>query len=334
MSMMRAMVFENQGESLKRREISIPIPSQDQFLIRVQACGICRTDLHILDGELPHPKLPLIPGHQIIGTIVASGGGRSDWIGKRVGVPWLGGSCGTCPFCLKREENLCTHAIYTGYQINGGFAEYCTANQAFCFPIPSGYPSVQAAPLMCAGVIGYRCLRFAGEGKRLGLYGFGAAAHILTQVARYQGRDVYAFTREGDQSTQKFAKDLGAVWAGGSDQRPPAALDAAIIFAPEGKLVPLALRAVQKAGTVVCGGIHMSDIPSFPYADLWEERVIRSVANLTRKDAQEFLELAPKVPVETVVTVYPLEEANQALEDLRNGNFKGAAVIQVGNVDA
>ena len=323
--MMRAMVLENQGESLKLTELPVPIPLKGQLLIKIHCCGICRTDLHVLDGELPHPKLPLILGHQIVGTVVSEGVRH----GQRVGIPWLGGSCGHCFYCMEGNENLCDEAVYTGYQINGGFAEYCVAREAFCFPLPEDYPDLQVAPLLCAGLIGYRSLRLAGKGKNLGLYGFGAAAHILTQVACYQGRNVYAFTRKGDQSTQDFAKELGAVWAGASEDSPPVPLDAAIIFAPAGELVPLALHAVRKGGAVVCGGIHMSDIPSFPYSDLWGERILRSVANLTRKDGEEFLGLAPKIPVKTVVTAYPLEKANQALDDLRHGRFKGAAVINV-----
>lgn len=328
---MRAMVLQQKKHPLILEELPVPVPKKGQVLIKVNACGICRTDLHVVDGELEHPKLPLIPGHQIVGIIEKKGHGTSLVEGTRVGVPWLGGSCGHCEYCLVGGENLCDNAVYTGYQVNGGFAEYCVANEKFCFPLPESYPDLQAAPLLCAGLIGYRALRMAGAGTNLGFYGFGAAAHILTQVACYQHRNVYAFTRKNDSKTQDFAKSLGAVWAGDSDQKPPEPLDAAIIFAPEGPLVPTALRAVRKGGIVICAGIHMSDIPSFPYSILWEERSIKSVANLTRRDGDEFLALAPKIPVKTSVTVYPLEKANEALDDLRHGRFSGAAVIQVAN---
>ena len=327
---MRAMVLDNPGEALQLRDIPKPTPCAGEVLIKVHACGVCRTDLHVVDGDLTEPALPIVPGHQIIGTVAALGDGVSSLAtGQRVGVPWLGGSCGECRYCRSERENLCDHARYTGYQINGGFAEYCVADAHFCFPIPEEYPDLQAAPLLCAGLIGYRSLRMAGDGHRLGFFGFGAAAHILIQVARFEGREVYAFTRPGDTNSQAFAKKLGAVWAKGSDQVPDEPLDAAIIFAPVGDLVPAALKSVAKGGIVVCAGIHMSDIPSFPYSILWEERVLRSVANLTRRDGEEFLALAPMVPVKTEVHPYPLEKAGDALDDLRAGRFDGAAVIVV-----
>ncbi len=298
------------------------------MLIRVHACGVCRTDLHVVDGELNEPNLPIIPGHQIIGVVEEARLGNGAFKpGDRVGVPWLGWSCGKCEFCLSGRENLCDNAKYTGYHINGGFAEYCVADERFCFPVPPAYPDLQAAPLLCAGLIGFRALRMAGDGQRVGFYGFGASAHILLQVAAYQKRDVYAFTRSGDRESQAFAQRLGAKWTGGSEEMPPEALDAAIIFAPVGSLVPQALRAVKKGGVVVCAGIHMSDIPAFPYSILWGERRIQSVANLTRRDGEEFLALAPKIPVKTEVNPYPLERANEALEDLRHGRLTGAAVI-------
>jgi alcohol dehydrogenase, propanol-preferring len=327
---MRAMVLENQRQPLRLLDLPIPTATPGEMLIKVHACGLCRTDLHVVDGELTEPKLPLIPGHQIVGTVAdnSQGSGRFS-IGERVGVPWLGWSCGVCEYCRSDRENLCDWARYTGYQMNGGFAEYCVADERFCFRIPSGYPDVQAAPLLCAGLIGYRALRMAGDARQIGFYGFGASAHILLQVAQYQGRDVYAFTREGDSGSQQFARQLGAVWAGNSEEESPMPLDAAIIFAPVGSLVPTALRAVRKGGTVVCAGIHMSDIPSFPYSLLWGERVVKSVANLTRRDGEEFLALAPLVPVRTEVQTYPLERANDALDDLRHGRFNGAAVIEV-----
>ena len=307
------------------------------MLLRVHACGVCRTDLHIVDGELTHPLLPLIPGHQIVGTVEALGEDVSGlFVGQRVGVPWLGWTCGHCSYCTSGRENLCREARFTGYQINGGYAEKTVADARYCFPIPDGYPDLQAAPLLCAGLIGYRALCMAGASRgsdgaagRLGLYGFGAAAHIVIQVALHQGRSVYAFTRAGDQAAQQLAGELGAVWAGDSTQEPPEPLDAAIIFAADGGLVPRALEAVAPGGTVVCAGIHMSDIPSFPYRVLWEERTVRSVANLTRADAGEFLSLAPAVPVSTRVTVFPLERVNDALDALRRGLFTGAAVVKV-----
>lgn len=327
---MRAMVLEAAHQPLQLQTVPDPATGAGQVLLRVHCCGICRTDLHILDGELPSPKLPLILGHQIVGEVIACGeGARRFARGDRVGVPWLGWSCGQCGYCRSGRENLCDFARYTGYQLDGGFAECCVADERFCFPIPPGYPDLQAAPLLCAGLIGFRALRLAGEGARLGLYGFGASAHLVIQVARYQGRDVYAFTSPGDVEHQAYARRLGAVWAGGSDVPPPEALDAAIIFAPVGALVPAALRAVVKGGTVVTAGIHMSDIPAFPYEILWGERVVRSVANLTRQDGEEFLALAPRIPVHTDVTPYPLEQANEALADLRAGRFDGAAVLVI-----
>ena len=327
---MRAMILEKQRQPLHLADVPQPIPSAGQLLIKVHACGVCRTDLHVVDGDLTEPHLPLIPGHQIVGTVTdASRGTGLFSTGDRVGVPWLGGSCGQCRYCLSGRENLCDQARYTGYQINGGFAEFCVADERFCFPIPDGYDDLQAAPLLCAGLIGYRALTMTGDARRLGLYGFGAAAHIVIQVARFQSREVYAFTRRGDSAGEKFARSLGAVWAGPSDLAPPAELDAAIIFAPAGELVPTALRAVAKGGIVVCAGIHMTDIPSFPYSILWGERIVRSVANLTRRDGEEFLALAPKIPVTTEAHSYPLEMVNQALDDLRAGRFTGAAVIVI-----
>jgi propanol-preferring alcohol dehydrogenase len=305
-----------------------PKPDAGQVLIRVHACAVCRTDLHIVDGELTDPKLPLIPGHQIVGNVVETDAGRFS-VGDRVGVPWLGWTCGECLYCTSGRENLCDNARFTGYHIDGGYAEYTVADHRFCFPIPDGYPDLQAAPLLCAGLIGYRSLRMAGDAERLGLYGFGAAAHIVTQVAWHQGRRVFAFSRPGDKEAQRFARELGAIWAGDSTQAPPEELDAALIFAPVGALVPAALRAVAKGGLVVCGGIHMSDIPSFPYEILWGERAVRSVANLTRQDGEEFLALAPEVPIHTEVVPFPLEKANEALKTLRSGELRGAAVLVV-----
>ena len=324
------MILDKPGQRLRLTEVPAPTPATGQLLIKVQACGVCRTDLHVVDGDLKEPKLPIIPGHQIVGVVEKAGPGVSRFMtGDRVGVPWLGGSCGECAYCVSGRENLCAKALYTGYQINGGFAEKCVADQRFCFPIPAGYPDLQAAPLLCAGLIGYRALNMTGEARRLGFYGFGASAHILIQVAVFQKREVYAFTRVGDRKAQEFARQLGAVWTGDSNQAPPHELDAAIIFAPDGALVPIALKAVARGGTVVCAGIHMSDIPSFPYSILWGERIVRSVANLTRRDGEEFLALAPKVPVRTEVHPYPLDKANEALDDLRAGRFTGAAVIVV-----
>lgn len=296
--------------------------------MRVAACAVCRTDLHVVDGELPSPKLPIVPGHEIVGRVIEKGRAVTTHdIGDRVGIPWLGFTCGECAYCRSGRENLCDRALFTGYQIDGGYAEYAVADQRFCFSIPEGFDDVQAAPLLCAGLIGYRSLVMAGDAERLGIYGFGAAAHIVAQVARYQGRKIFAFTRPGDRAAQQFALDLGAVWAGDSGVSPPEPLDAAIIFAPVGALVPLALRAVVKGGVVVCGGIHMSDIPSFSYDLLWGERTVRSVANLTRRDGEEFLALVAKVPIRTEVEVLPLEQANEALERLRSGRLRGAAVL-------
>src|SRR5882724_10594709 len=327
---MRAMLFENAGEPLRQTELSMPMPGPDQILIRVHACAVCRTDLHIVDGELAHPKLPLVPGHEVVGTIAQLGVGVTRFrVGDRVGVPWLGWTCGECAYCRNGQENLCDQAKFTGYTLDGGYAEFTVADQRFCFPIPDSYGDAEAAPLLCAGLIGYRSLVKAGDGKRLGIYGFGAAAHIITQVARYQNREIYGFTRPGDREAQKFAETLGAVWTGGSNELPPVKLDAAIIFAPVGELVPQALLAVGKGGIVVCGGIHMSDVPSFPYAILWEERSLCSVANLTRQDGEEFFALAPRVPVRTEVQTFPLEEANATLARLRSGKIQGAAVLVV-----
>ena len=327
---MRAMILDTAGRKLRLAATPVPTPSPGQVLLRVHACAVCRTDLHVVDGDLTRLKLPLVPGHEIVGTVAALGAGVDRFaIGDRVGVPWLGWTCGVCEFCRSGRENLCAQARFTGYQIDGGYSDYTVADQRFCFALPSGYSDVEAAPLLCAGLIGYRSLRMAGDARRLGLYGFGAAAHIIAQVARWQGRDVYAFTSPGDIEAQAFARELGAVWASGSDQPPPEPLDAAIIFAPVGPLVPAALRAVERGGTVVCAGIHMSPIPSFPYDILWGERVVRSVANLTRRDGEEFLELAPKVPVKTRPLPYPLEQANQALDDLRAGRLQGAAVLHI-----
>jgi propanol-preferring alcohol dehydrogenase len=331
---MRAMVLEKQGEPLKMRQVPVPEPGPDQVLVRVHACGVCRTDLHIVDGELEHPRLPLILGHQIVGTVVRSGEKVDRFRpGQRVGVPWLGYTDGSCRYCRRGQENLCENPQFTGYTLDGGYAEYAVADQRYIFQLPENYSDVEAAPLLCAGLIGYRTYRLAGEHQeRLGIYGFGAAAHIITQVAAYLGNKVYAFTRPGDLATQEFARQLGAVWAGGSDELPPEKLDAALVFAPVGSLMVAALRATAKGGTVVSGGIHMSDIPSFPYNLLWEERVIRSVANLTRQDGEEFLAIAPKVPVRTEVEVFPLLEANAALEKLRSGQLRGAAILQINKV--
>jgi len=325
---MRAMLFGQVGQPLRMVERDAPTPQAGQLLLRVHACGICRTDLHLLDGEVEIKEPPRILGHQIVATVedTGEGNGTTIEVGDRVGVPWLGWTDGTCAWCRSGRENLCPNARFTGCDIDGGFAEYAVADARFCFPIPEGYPDEQAAPLMCAGLIGYRALRMCGEAQRIGLYGFGASAHILAQVCSSQGREVYAFTRAGDEKTQAFARELGAVWAGASEDAPPQPLDAAIIFAPVGSLVPLALAAVAPGGTVVCGGIYMSEIPSFPYSALWQERTVRSVANLTRADAREFLPLVPQIPVRTRVTTYPLEQANEALADLRAGRFSGAGV--------
>ncbi|HUO57379.1 MAG TPA: zinc-dependent alcohol dehydrogenase family protein [bacterium] len=327
---MNAMVLIEQGKPLRLSVLDKPNPGKGQVLVKVHACGICRTDLHVVDGDLKEPKLPLVPGHQVVGVVDSLGpGAKAFKPGDRVGIPWLGGSCGACSYCQSGRENLCDKALYTGYQMDGGFAEYCLADERYAFPIPPSYPDLQAAPLLCAGLIGYRAYQMAGAGKRLGFYGFGAAAHVLIQLARKQGREVYAFTRPGDSESQAFAKKLGAAWAGAAGEIPPQILDAAILFAPVGEHVPLALKAVAKGGTVVCAGIHMSDIPSFPYSLLWGERTVRSVANLTRKDGEEFLKLAPQIPIQTEVRVYPLEKANEALADLRAGRMQGAAVLQI-----
>ncbi|MBV9385969.1 MAG: zinc-dependent alcohol dehydrogenase family protein [Chroococcidiopsidaceae cyanobacterium CP_BM_ER_R8_30] len=327
---MRAMILDQPGQPLRLADLPVPTPQAGQVLLRIRACGICRTDLHIVDGELTHPKLPLVPGHQIVGTVEAVGDRVKQFtIGDRVGVPWLGHTCNHCRYCLSGRENLCDYAQFTGYQIDGGYAEYTVADGRFCFPIPDEYPDLQAAPLLCAGLIGYRSYRMVGEAERIGFYGFGSAAHILIQVARYQGRQVYAFTRPGDEEGQQFARQLGAVWAGGSDELPPELLDAAILFAPSGQLIPAALRAVVKGGVVVCAEIHMSDIPSFPYEILWEERVLRSVANLTRRDGVEFLTLAPKIPIRTEVEAFPFTHANAALDAVRSSKINGAAVLVV-----
>ena len=328
---MRAMVLHRPGERLRLADLPTPEPAARQILLRVKACAVCRTDLHVIDGELPEPKLPIVPGHEIVGEVMRAGPGV-DWFsaGERVGIPWLGYTCGRCRYCASGQENLCDQARFTGYQIDGGYAEYAVADARYCFPIHGDYADHEAAPLLCAGLIGYRSLRMAGEGERLGIHGFGAAAHIVAQVARHQGRQVYAFTRAGDQEAQAFARELGAIWTGSSEEQPPEELDAAIIFAPVGALIPAALRAVRKGGVVVAGGIHMSDIPSFPYRILWGERVVRSVANLTRRDAEEFLALAPKVPVRTETELFPLAEANEALDRLRAGRLRGAAVLAPG----
>ena len=329
---MRAMILDRAGQLLRSGELPIPKPQAEQVLLKVHVCGVCRTDLHIVDGELAKPKLPLVLGHQIVGTVVETGNQATKFsLGTRVGVPWLGHTCNCCRYCLAGKENLCDRALFTGYDLNGGYAEYAVADESFCFPIPEGYPDLQAAPLLCAGLIGYRSYLMTEDAEKIGFYGFGAAAHILIQVAKYRGRQVYAFTRPGDSRGQQFARSLGAVWAGGSDELPPDKLDAAIIFAPVGKLVPAALKAVAKGSIVVCAGIHMSDIPSFPYQILWEERILRSVANLTRRDGEEFLALAPQIPIQTEVTSFPLAEANQALDALRTGKIDGAAVLAVAN---
>jgi propanol-preferring alcohol dehydrogenase len=334
---MRAMVLSRvAGGRLEPREIERPEPGPGQLLIEVAACGVCRTDLHVVDGDLTGPELPLVPGHEIVGRVVAKADDVAGFdAGQRVGVPWLGFACGACRYCRRGQENLCAAARYTGYQIDGGYAEFTVADGRYTFPLPDGPSDPELAPLLCAGLIGYRSYRMALDGpcggEHIGLYGFGAAAHILCQVAAYQGKKVYAFGRPGDPRSLQFARELGAVWAGPSDQPPPRELDAAILFAPVGELVPTALRAVGRGGVVVCAGIHMSDIPSFPYRILWEERIVRSVANLTRRDAEEFLALAPQVPVRTRVTEYSLSEANRALDDLREGRFDGAAVLLPGN---
>ncbi len=327
---MHAMVLEQPGSALVSRDLPLPVPAAGQVRVRVHACGVCRTDLHIADGELPDPKLPLVLGHQIVGVVDETGADvESVSRGDLVGIPWLGWTCGDCRFCRSGRENLCDRALFTGYQLDGGFAESAVADARYCFPVPSGYPAAAVAPLLCAGLIGYRALTLSGDAAILGLYGFGAAAHIVGQVARWQGRRVFAFTREGDEAGQEFARSLGVDWAGAAGDAPPEELDAALIFAPAGELVPVALRAVAKGGVVVCAGIHMSDLPSFPYELLWGERTIRSVANLTRRDGLEFLELAPRVPVSTHVETFALPEANEALRRLRAGAIEGAAVLSV-----
>ena len=327
---MRAMVLEAPREPLRERRVPTPRLGYGQLLIRVRACGVCRTDLHVCDGELTEPKLPLVLGHQIVGTVEAIADGVDGFTeGQRVGIPWLGRACGDCRYCLSDRENLCDHAEFTGYQVDGGYAEFAVAEPRFALPLPGSFSDLQAAPLLCAGLIGYRALSMTYGAERVGLYGFGSAAHIVAQVAAFQGRKVFAFTRPGDLRNQEFARKIGAVWAGGSDVAPPETLDAAIIFAPAGTLVPRALRAVGKGGIVVCAGIHMSDIPSFPYEALWGERSLRSVANLTRRDGLEFLELAPRIPVHMEVQSYPLADANRALTDLRNGAVSGALVLTI-----
>ena len=330
---MRAMLFERVGAPLVLRDVAKPSPNSGQLLIRVSACAVCRTDLHIVDGELLQPKLPLILGHEIVGRVEAMGEGAKRFkIGDRVGIPWLGWTCGKCTFCLTNRENLCDNARFTGYTIDGGYAEFTVADERFCFPLPDQYDDVAVAPLLCAGMLGYRSYRKTKDAQKLGIYGFGAAAYLITQVALFEQREIFAFTRPGDKAGQDFARSLGVKWAGGSDEMPAEKLDAAIIFAPVGALVPAALRALAKGGIIVCGGIHMSDIPSFPYRDLWEERIISSVANLTRRDGDEFLEMAPRIPVKTKTEIFPLEEANEALEQLRSGRIEGAAVLKVGQV--
>jgi propanol-preferring alcohol dehydrogenase len=312
------MVLRAQREPLREEELPVPQAAPGQVLLRVLACGVCRTDLHVVDGELPHPKLPLVPGHQIVGV-------AED--GRRLGVPWLGWTCGVCRYCTSGRENLCDRARFTGYDLDGGYAEWAVADERFCFPVPDGFADLAAAPLLCAGLIGFRSLRFTGDAERLGLYGFGAAAHIVAQVARHEGRRIFAFTSPGDEAAQEFARGLGAEWAGSSTERPPEELDAAILFAPVGSLVPAALAATARGGTVVCAGIHMSDIPQLPYELLWGERSVRSVANLTRRDGEEFLALAPQVPVRTETETFPLSDANEALARLRAGEIRGAAVL-------
>jgi len=325
---MRCMQLDRLGEPLRLRERHVPQPGNGELMLAVSACGVCRTDLHVVDGDLIHSKLPIVPGHEIVGRVAAVGQGVSGFrMGERVGVPWLGATCGVCPYCREDAENLCNAPVFTGYTRDGGFATHTIADARYCFPLGEDGNDAEIAPWLCAGLIGWRSYRMAGDGRALGLYGFGAAAHILAQVARWQGRRVFAFTRKSDTAAQDFARSLGAEWAGGSDEMPPEPLDAAIIFAPVGALVPAALKAVRKGGRVICGGIHMSDIPSFPYALLWEERQLRSVANLTREDAREFLQFAPQAGVRCEVTRYPLEQANEALADLREGRLQGAAVL-------
>ncbi len=328
---MRAMLLDRPGAPLRETTLPRPTPGPGQVLLEVGACGVCRTDLHVADGELSDPKLPLVLGHEIVGRVAERGPGAARFAaGERVGVPWLGWTCGVCAYCRSGRENLCDRARFTGWQLDGGYAEFVVADERYCFPLPAEYGDVEAAPLLCAGLIGYRALRAAGDAVRLGLYGFGAAAHLVAQVARHEGRRIFAFTRPGDAAAQTFARELGAEWAGPSEEAPPEPLDAAILFAPVGALVPTALRAVAKGGTVVCAGIHMSPIPSFPYDILWGERTVRSVANLTRRDGDEFLALAPRVPVRTETVALPLGQANEALDRLRSGRLRGAAVLLPG----
>ncbi len=322
------MVLESPKTPLRLLEVPIPVPQDGQILVKIHTCALCRTDLHIVDGELPLPRLPLIMGHQIVGIVVELGQNSNRFeIGQRVGVPWLGRTCGQCRFCLSQRENLCENAQFTGYHLDGGYAEFCIANENYCHPLPDAYSDLQVAPLLCGGLIGFRAFRMTGIAHKLGFYGFGSSAHILIQIARHQGKEVYAFTRTGDVAAQALAKKLGAIWAGSSEESPPVLLDAALIFAPVGKLVPQALQAIEKGGSVVCAGIHMSDIPSFPYELIYGERLIRSVANLTREDGVEFFKIAAEFLIHTQVTTYPLEDANKALEDLREGKITGSAVI-------
>lgn len=325
---MRAMVLEKVKAPLKLLKLDKPIPKKKEILVQVATCGICRTDLHVIDGDLPYPKLPLILGHQIVGKVVQLGDEATYFkLGDRVGIPWLGKTCGKCSYCKSKQENLCDQALYTGYQLNGGYAEYCVAHEEYAFPIPPEYTDIHAAPLLCSGLVGFRAYRMIKDGKNIGFYGFGSSAHLLIQVARYEGRKVFCFSRKGNQKNQEFAKSLGAYWTGDSETEPPEKLDAAIIFAPVGSLVPVALKALRKGGVVICAGIHMSDIPAFPYSLLWGEKMIRSVSNLTRKDATDFLTLAPKIPLKTNITSYPLEKANEALKDFREGKIFGTAVL-------
>lgn len=328
---MQAMILDAAGQLLRQVEIPLPVPGVGEVLLKVHACGVCRTDLHVVDGELPNPKLPLIPGHEIVGVVAGKGTQAERFsIGQRVGVPWLGRTCGNCRYCRSGRENLCGEALFTGYTLNGGYAEYAVADQRYCFSMPEGYSDVEAAPLLCAGLIGYRALAAAGDAEKIGIYGFGAAAHIITQIARWQGRNIFAFTRPHDDAAQRFAHDLGAKWAGDSNTPPPDEMDATIIFAPVGALLPQALRNTAKGGTVVCAGIHMSDIPGFPYTILWGERTVRSIANLTRRDGETFLALAPRAGIKTEVEIFPLSAANEALENLRAGRVRGAAVLVMG----
>ena len=332
---MKAMVLERTGAHLVQKELSVPSPSSNEILVKVTACGVCRTDLHVVDGELEEPKLPLVPGHEIVGVVEETGDSVSGFSkGQRVCIPWLGGTCRSCYYCHNDQENLCDKPVFTGYTRNGGYAEFTLADENYCFHAPDYYSDVELAPLLCAGLIGWRCYKFADRGKNLGIYGFGAAAHIIAQVAIHRNKNIYAFTRPQDKAAQEFAIKLGAIWAGGSDELPPKELDSAIIFAPVGSLVPASLKAIRKGGTIVCGGIYMTDIPSFPYSSLWMEREIKSVANLTRRDAIEFLEIAPKIPVKTETHIYSLSNAQKALDDLKQGNFTGAAVLVPDNLNS